>query len=211
MSASPRPPARQPWPLWPIALAVAVSIAGYTYVRLAHAKPTKPHEPYADNLRRSESAKLKAAGWTHAEIAFEAVVELPATDTPINATTAGPAAVEELRRLSPETWHLPIEYTFVAAAAQLPSGAEATVHFQAELDQARAHLVAFDGFRKGSELVVLPRWEPYPAELTPRRPRTSGRFTIPAALLAPGRCRVTLPALKQSSQWLIEVVPAANP
>lgn len=211
MTASPRPPARQPWPLWPIVVAIVVSIAGYTYLRLAHAKPAKPHEPYADHLRRTESEKFTAAGWVRAEAAFETVVEQPAANAPINTTAVGPDAVEELRRLSTETWHLPIEYSFVSAPAKLEVGAECTVHVQAELDQARAHIVAFDLFRKGTELVVLPRWEPYPAELTPRRPRTSGRLTIPAAALVPGRYRVTLPALKQSSQWLLEVPPTPRP
>ncbi len=75
------------------------------------------------------------------------------------------------------------------------------MHFQAELDQARAHIVGFDLFRKGAELVALPRWEQYTGELDPRRPRNTGRFTIPSDTLPTGRYRLTLPALKQSSQW----------
>ena len=211
MTATPRPPARQPWPLWPIAVAIVVALAGYTYLRLAYAKPGKPHEPFAEHRRNAGMEQLATHGWTHAEAEFEAIAELPPPLAPINTTQTAPAAVEELRGLATENWHLPIEYSALSAPAQAAPGSACAVHFQAELDQARVHIVGFDLFRRYAEIVALPRWEPFPAELTARRPRNSGRFTIPPSLLGPGRYRITLPALKQSSQWLLEVAPAAAP
>lgn len=205
MTAAPRPTARQPWPLWPIAVAIVVSLAGYTYFRLAFAKPENPHEPFAESRQRSESAKLKAAGWEWNEAAYEAVVELPAPAAAVRALPVRPALAEELFRLSTENWHLPIEYTAVAAPARTTAGAEYALHFQVELDQARAHIVGYDLYRKDADLVVIPRWEPYPPELTPRRPKTGGRLVVPAGALPPGHYRVTLLALKQSSQWELEV------
>ncbi len=210
MTADSRKPARQPWPLWPVAVAIVISLAGYTYFRLAYAKTAKPHEPFADNQRRVESDKLKAAGWERTDAAYEAVVELPAAEAAVRALVIRPEAAENLHQLSTENWHLPVEYTALAAPARLAAGGNCTLHFQAELDQARAHIVDFDCYRKESDLVLLPRWEPYPEELTPRRPRTTGRITIPAATLPPGTYRVTLPALKQSSQWDLVVAPAGS-
>ncbi len=201
MSTTPRPTARQTWPLWPIAVAIAVSLAGYTYLRLAYAKPAKPHEPFAEHRQRAEFGRIAAAGWVHAAAEFEAVVELPALDAAVQLLPTPPGPAEELRQLSTETWHLPIEYSLVSAPARETHGADYTVHLQAELDQARAHIVGFDLFRKGAELVALPRWEQYIGELDPRRPRTTGRFTIPAGTLPTGPYRLILPALKQSSQW----------
>lgn len=210
MTAASRPPARQPWPMWPVALAIVVCLAGYTYFRLAYAKPTKAHEPFADNRRRVESAQLGAAGWSRVDAAYEPVVELPAAAATVRSLVIRPAAAEDLHRLSAENWHLPIEYTTVAAPSQLAAGVDAVLHFQAELDQARAHIVGFDLYRKDADLVLLPRWEPYPEELVPRRPRITGRITLPAAALPPGPCRVTLPALRQSSQWDLVVAPAGG-
>ncbi len=205
MTAEPRPPARKPWPLWPIALAIVVCLAGYTWLRLAYAKPGKAHEPFAESRQRAESAQLQAAGWTSSEAAYEPLVDLPPPQAPIHSLPRRPALAEELFHLSTENWILPIEYTAVAAPARAPAGSDYSVCFQIELDQARAHIVSFDLYRKGSDLIVLPRWEPYPPELTPRRPKTGGRLLIPATALPAGQYRVTLLALKQSSQWMLEV------
>ena len=205
MPAAPRPTVRQPWPLWPIALAIVVCLAGYTYLRVAYAKPGKAHEPFAENRRRTESAKLQAAGWTWTEATYEALVELPAPEAEIHAAPVRPAIAEELRLLSSENWHLPIEYTAVSAAASSPAGAEYPVHFQVETDQARAHIVSFDLYRKGADLVLIPCWEPYPPELDPRRPKSAGRLVVPTQALPAGRYRATLLALKQSSQWDLEL------
>jgi hypothetical protein len=205
MPAAPRPPLRKPWPLWPLAFAILVSLAAYTYFRLTFAKPGKPHEPFAETRQRAESSTLKAAGWDWCQASYEPLVDLPAPEGAIRLLPARPEIAEELFRLSTENWHLPIEYTAVAASARSPAGADYPVHFQVELDQARAHIVSFDLYRKGSDLVVLPRWEPYPTELTPRRPKVGGKLLVPAAALPAGRYRVTLLALKQSSQWELEV------
>lgn len=210
MSTTPRPTARQPWPLWPIAVAIIVALVGYTYLRLAYAKPGKPHEPFAEHRQRAEFGRFAAAGWAHTAAEFEAVVELPALDAAVEQQPAQPGPAEELRQLSTETWHLPIEYSVVSAPSRHPGRVDYIVHFEAELDQARAHIVGFDLFRKGVELVVLPRWEQYPGELTQRRPRNTGRFSIPAGTLPTGRYRMTLPALKQSSQWDLVVEAASD-
>ncbi|MFT3828894.1 MAG: hypothetical protein QM691_04220 [Opitutaceae bacterium] len=205
MTRAARPSARKPWPMWPIAVAILVSLAGYTYLRLAYAKPGKPHEPFAESRQRVESDRLKNAGWTRLDAAFEAGIEVPAADAAVQTLLIRPEAVEELRQLSAENWHLPIEYSALSAPAAAAAGAELDVHFQAELDQARAHIVGFDLYRKGADIVVLPRWEPYPEELTPRRPRVIGRIVIPAAALPAGQYRVTFLALRQSAQWQLTV------
>lgn len=208
MSAAPPKPARQPWPLWPITVAIVVSLAGYTYLRLAYAKPGKAHEPYAENRQRAESDALKAAGWTRTDAAFEPGIELPALDAAMHATFIRPPAAEELWRLSSENWHLPVDYTVVSTPPRIDEGAALEIHLQAELDQARVHIVDFDLYRKGADIVAIPRWEPYPEELTPRRPDITGTITVPAAALPPGRYHLVLPALKQSVEWDLTVGPA---
>ena len=205
MTDAPSPPSSKPWPLWPIVVAIVVCLGAYTYVRLAFAKPDKPHEPFAESRQRAESTSLKAAGWEWSQAGYEPLVDLPAPETPIRVVPVRPEAADELFRLSTENWHLPIEYTAVSASARKSAGGDYAVHFLAELDQARAHIVSFDLYRKGADLVVIPRWEPYPPELTPRRPKVGGRMIVPTATLPIGRYRVTLLALKQSSQWDLEV------
>ena len=205
MTAAPRPNTHKPWSLWPIAIAIVVCLAGYTWVRLAYAKPGKPHEPFAESRQRYLSAKLESAGWRWSEASYEALVDLPAPEVAVRKLAVRPEPAGELFLLTTENWHLPIAYTVVAAPPRALPGADYAVHFQVELDQARAHIVSFDVYRKGADLVVVPRWEPYPPELTPRRPKLGGRLLIPASALPVGHSRVTLLALKQSSQWEFEV------
>lgn len=39
---------RSPWPWWPFLLAIAVFCAGYTWIRVAYARPQRATEPWAD-------------------------------------------------------------------------------------------------------------------------------------------------------------------
>lgn len=207
MSAVPHSPGRRPWPLWPVAVAIVVCLAGYTYLRLAYAKPGRAHEPYAENLRRPQEKALAAAGWSRSTAAFADAIELPPIDAAMHAAALRPPAAEELRRLTSENWHLPIDYTVVSAPPRLDEGADLVIHIRAEVDQARVHIVDFDLFLKDGDIVAVPRWEPYPDELTPRSSGITGTITVPAAALAPGRHHFVLPALKQSIEWDLAVGP----
>ncbi len=192
--------------MWPIAVAIVVCLAGYTYVRLSFAKVARPHEPFAEGRQRALTEKLKANGWEQLEVRFET------TDTPVppSATTSlpvRPSPVEELFQLSTENWHLPIEYTALAVSASLPAAAEHLVHFSAALDQARVRLVGFDLYRRGADLVAVPRWEPHtPASASSAS--VSGRISIPAAALPTGRYTLFLPALKSTTQCEVGVAAA---
>jgi hypothetical protein len=195
--------------MWPIALGIVVFIGGYTYVRLAYAKPGHAHEPFAESRRRADTDKLTAAGWTRSELDFEPVVEQLSADAPVKPVLIRPSAVDELQRLDTENWNLPIEYTVVSAPAKAAGGLR--LAFQASLDQARAQISGFTLFRKGGEVVLLPRWEPIPEELIPRRPVAGGRVAVPESALPPGRYSVILPAIRQSSTLELEVVAPATP
>ncbi len=199
MSSASRPPVRQPWPLWPIAVAIVVCLAGYTYVRLSFAKAARPHEPFAEGRQRALTEKLKANGWEQLETRFETTATPAAGPRIATALPVRPQPVERLFHLSTENWHLPIEYTALAATPAQSAATEHIVHFSATLDQARVRLVGFDLFRHGADLVALPRWEPHaPGTATPAA--VSGRITIPAAALPTGRHTLSLPALKATAQ-----------
>lgn len=190
--------------MWPIAVAIVVCLAGYTYVRLSFAKAARPHEPFAEGRQRALTEKLKANGWEQLEVRFEP------TDTPVppfenTALPVRPPPVEQLFQLSTENWHLPIEYTALAVSASRPPATEHIVHFAAALDQARVRLLGFDLYRRGADLVAVPRWEPHaPTSVA----AVSGRITIPAAALPPGRCTLFLPALKNTTQCEVGVADA---
>lgn len=209
MPSAPRPPARQPWPLWPIAVAIIVCLAGYTYFRLSFAKPNKPHEPFAESRQRALTEKLKAAGWEQIEIRFETITAPPAAPIPTVNVPARPSPVDELHRLSAENWHLPIEYTVLAAPGAVPAGNEIVVQFSALLDQARVQIIGFDLFRRGTDLVTIPRWEPHHAAASSIQTTAVGRITIPAAALPPGAYRLSVPALKSTA--LCDLIVSETP
>ncbi len=213
MTAPLRPPARQPWPLWPIAIAIAVCLAGYTYVRLDFAKQQKAHEPFADSQRRADLAQLEAAGWQHTTAAFTPGPATAATGaaTAVASEPGRPDDLAELRKLSTENWHLPIEYTAISAPAEATAAAPYAVALAATLDRARLHLAGFDVFRKDSSVLLLPRWAPLASSFGAGNNQISGTIHLPAGCLPTGRHTITLPALKQSSRWTVDVRGATAP
>lgn len=60
------PPARKPWPMKWIVLAIVVYIAGYTFINIAYRKPAgSAHEPYAEAQQRSlRTVQTTMSGWT---------------------------------------------------------------------------------------------------------------------------------------------------
>jgi hypothetical protein len=188
-----------------IAVALVLGLAGYACLWHDRAKPDHGHDSPTESRPLIGAEKIASAGWTHAETAYEALVEQADTAAPVHSVQITTDGVEELRGLAADGWHLPIEYTAIAAPSHAAAGEDCAVHFQAVLEPGRTHIVGFDVYRKAADIVVLPRWETYPEELVPRRLSGYGRITIPATALPPGTYRVTFPALKQSSQWELVV------
>lgn len=198
--------------MWPIVVAIVVCLVGYTYVRLNFAKQQRAHEPYADSQRRVGLAQLEAAGWQHLDIDYTATEAGPAGAAHVAvATTPGlPETIAELRQLTNENWHFPIEYTAVESSAETKRGNPLTVAFTAELDRSRVQIVGFDLFRKDSTVLVLPRWTGLPTTTNQGAPQATGSLAIPTESIPPGTYTLILPALKQSSQWTVEIRDAAN-
>lgn len=190
-----------------VAIAIVVCLAGYTWMRLKYAKPGHGHEPFAQAFQRRESEKLKAAGWERFEAAWERAVDFPDPRGNVRVADARSPLSEDLFKSSTENWHLPIEYLKVTAPAELAAAGSYTVYLQALVDQARVQVHSFDIYRKGSDVLIIPRWEQIPEELIPRDAKTSGRMLWPEGKLPPGRYRVRLLALKQASEWDLTVVP----
>lgn len=71
---------REPWPMWPFALAVAVFIVGYTYLNLSYRKEGRAFEPHQAMLdRREQIVEKNLYDW------YKILTTLDTTVTP-NAT-----------------------------------------------------------------------------------------------------------------------------
>lgn len=197
--------------MWPIVLAIIVSLAGYTYLRLAYAKQQKAHEPFADRQHRADQAQLEQAGWACIDATYHAASAPTATAAaPVVAVSDQPELVAELRALTAENWILPIEYTALIVPAATANTEAGRIAVSASLDQARAQVSGFDLYRKDRELIAIPRWAPLTGAFSDARPTTAGTIAFPAGALPPGRYTITFPALKLSNRAEFVVTGASD-
>lgn len=203
-ASAPKPP-RKPWPMSGVAVAIVICLAAYTYVRIKYSKPNHGHEPFAEARQRVESAKLKQNGWERFDIAWERTVDFPEPRGNVRTVDARPPLREDLLKSTNENWYLPIEYLRVTAPAEVAAADSYTVYAEAQLDGARAQIVSFDAYRKGADVLLVPRTEQIPAELIPRTVKPSGRMLWPAGKLPAGQYRVLLLANRQAAEWDLRV------
>lgn len=202
--ATPTVPARKPWPMKWVAVVIVIGIAAYTWLTLEFRKTEAPNEPWTDTRGRQEIAKLAAAGWTKNEVPFESVHEFP---EPRGNVSLGPPMpiVSLLRDQTLDPWHLPIEVSQSMAPTEWAAGQPYTVYLNLDLDTDRMQVGGLTVFRKGSHLILVPRWQPVPGELVPRSKKARGRVLFNAGDVPAGRYTVTVVAIKSCAMWELNV------
>lgn len=128
------PPAKKPWPMKWIVLAIAVYVVGYTFVNISYRKPSEAaHEPFAEaRERRMRSVQALTYGWTRVACEFTS----PVADVTVPAAEIASAALPQ--RLDR---HLPPELVLV-------------VPHEPALHPARVQLTAPAGLSTGDSLRV---------------------------------------------------------
>ena len=97
------PPAKKPWPMKWIVLAIAVYVVGYTVINISYRKPAgAAHEPYAEarEQRRMRSIQVTNYGWSR--VACELTQPGTALSGPAAEISAAPLPARLDRHLPPE-------------------------------------------------------------------------------------------------------------
>jgi len=149
-------------------------------------------------------AALAEAGWTKSEAPFEAAVEFPASRGNVSLGAPMPI-VAMLRDKTLDPWHLPIEVTASMAPAEWSAGQPYTAYLKLDLDTDRMQIGGFTVFRKGSHLILVPRWERVPGDLIARTRTAAGRLLFAAGDVPAGEYTVTVVAIKSCATWRLTV------
>jgi hypothetical protein len=196
------PPARQPWPMKWIVLAILVFVALYTYLNLRYRKPGPEYEPYQDSRER---AGLAEAGYSRITVALDR----PADPKPIadRAPTQGEAGglPADLRAsfLSPEI--LATEIGPVEAAPVLDAGETYRIQFSCTQADNRREIIGAHLFLKGGRIFAVPDCAPLAEGLVARTRAAVVRISVPPRMLPAGAYRVILVGERNARSWALQV------
>ncbi|MSU69392.1 MAG: hypothetical protein EXS39_01145 [Opitutaceae bacterium] len=206
----PATPARNPWPLKWIVIAILACIVPYTFLTLYYRKAGRAFRPYEDTRNRINNSRLLAAGYQR--IVLRA--ERPADSARLSALTGGSPATSEstMGGLPAELGGtlidqplLPVSIDSVTAAAMAGVAQPYSVQFTCTLPDNKEQLADAHLYHKEGTLVLVPAFERLSGSLLARTHESTILLTVPAATLKPGRYTVTLIGGRWSRRWTLQV------
>ncbi len=176
---------------WVVA-AIAVFIAGYTFIELRFRKPTRPHEPAREMHDRDTLARLQKAGWVRAPIEVRRPVENPPSGR-ASVTHGALGLGLDLDNCFAEKPLLFKSIDRVSAPAAVNRGEDCVVYFTASVADLTHQLAGAELLQRGDELVIVPTAEHLPGkELYSRWNDSNYCVNLPTNNLAPGRYQLRL-------------------
>ena len=196
------PPARKPWPMRWIVIAIMVFVGLYTYLNLHFRKPGPAYLPYEDAQQR---AGLARAGYHRISLK----VDRPADPKPLVAlasTAAAPGGLPaDLRATLTDPLLLPAEIGKVEAAAAASAAVPYRIAFSWVETDNREDLAGAHVYIKGADVFVVPDCEHLAEGLTARARAGVAVVTLPSDSLVAGTYRVTLAAERTARSWTLQV------
>ncbi|RRJ95806.1 hypothetical protein Ga0100231_017530 [Opitutaceae bacterium TAV4] len=200
-------PAREPWPMKWVFLAILLCIVPYTWIALRYRKPAPAAEPYADRVERT-------APTTHRHLSLKAERPAPPnTEVPRDAFAIGRATLTPLPPGLPQGLldilgsppRLPASVNLINVPAEIQSGEPVAIQFTCHLAGEHDVLGGADIYIKENAIVILPAFESLDADLQARTLNERVRITIPPGTLKPGAYDVRLMAADNGYvwQWLV--------
>ncbi|MCH6258328.1 hypothetical protein MLD52_17335 [Puniceicoccaceae bacterium K14] len=213
------PTDRDPWPMWPIALAIGLFVCAYTFINIAHRKDGPAFEPHqAMQNRRDQLVEKNFYNW------YRITTELQETVTPSGAN------IEKMLRpysgalesLLPEqlVYYIPTRPVLVNGPLKIESDAsiEQGAPFTIRIDlpggiasDDRFHLQAF--YKEGS-LHLLPSFfveSIEDASETLATPNEQIQFAIPTDPVAATEVSIYVYAEGYIHEWKIPAFPKETP
>jgi len=198
-------PAQRPLPIGWIVLAIAVFIAGYSFVRLRYAKPGKTFEPSHDIGERVGVKRLLALGYQRIPVDFSRPAEplAPGRVAPAPAAVSsapGGLPAELAGALAPKP-DIPNSVADVAAPGEVAAAGTYTLQFTCAQTDYRTQIGGILLFRKGREIFLLPTFEPVPSKMLARWKETTVVAGFPTKSLGPGRYTAVICGDRSSRRW----------
>jgi hypothetical protein len=200
-------PPPKPVPMRWVVLAIAIFIAGYTYLRLHYAKRGRAFEPYHDMGEEVTVDRLLELGFQQIPV----TLRRPAEAEP--AARFAPAARirDEFGGLPPELARALVFQPILpgriksVAAPRVAAGAEYSIQFVCAEPDLSSEIYDVALYRRGDQLFLLPNFQPVPGALQARSAETTIIAGIPLRRLAPGRYLITLCGRHGSKHWAFTV------
>ena len=184
-----------------VVLAIIVFIPLYTYLTLHFRRPGPEYEPYEEARDRATVDRLLAAGYRRVELATMRPTEPLRPAAPARVADAAGGLPAPLVTALVAAPLLPATVSRVAAADTTGAGQPYSVDFIAALPDENEDLLDGQAYVRRGELVIVPNFERVTGALMVRSSETAVRLTVPAGVLAAGRYRVTLVALRDTRTW----------
>ena len=194
-------PARKPWPMKWIILAIVLFVIGYTYLTLHYRKPGPEYEPYADMKKRANTGRLLAAGYRRVVLTVEQpAVPVARTNTAMPAPGGVPDLLAKTIVSRPL---LPLQILDVHAAGGGAAAAPYVIDFRCTAPDDKQQLGGAELYVRGNELVITPDFARLTGGLEARTRDNFVTLTIPGGTLPAGAYRVTLVGEQQSRTWRV--------
>ncbi len=196
------PPARKPWPMKWIVLAIVLFIAGYTYLTLHFRKPGPSYEPYQDYRVK---ARLEQAGYKRVSLH----PRWPSDPKPLRPNIAiapAPGGLPgDLRATFAPPPLLPAEIGAVEAGPVASDTEPYEIRFLATL--ADSHQVMADAkiYFRADQLFIVPICEPLSGSLTARSRAVLTELSVAPGSLPAGTYRATLVGERSGRTWTVQV------
>jgi hypothetical protein len=196
------PPARQPWPMKWIVLAIIVFIAAYSYLTLHFRKPGPSYEPFQDYRLRQ---RLEQAGYSRLTLH----PRWPSDPKPLRPDLAiAPAAgglPADLRAAFPSPPLLPAEIGAVEAAPSASDTEPYEIRFLSTVADNHQVLAEAKLYFRPGQLYIVPGCEPLAGELTARSRSVLTEISLPPAALPAGTYRAILVGARSARAWTVQV------
>jgi hypothetical protein len=195
------PPARQPWPMKWIVLAIVLFLVPYTFITLHFRKPGPGYLPYQDSKQRASLAKV---GYQRVTLS----VDRPADPRPIAAVApVVPAAGGLPPDLTATLLTPPILPTAIGAVAAAPTadGGPYRITFSCTRADNHEDLATAALYLKGSEIVIVTDCEHLPGELLTRSRAEVITLNFSSGALPVGTYHVTLAGANSGKSWTLQV------
>ncbi len=203
---------RRPWPMKWVIVVILVFIAGYSWVMIKYRKPGPAYRPYQDSVDRATVTRLLGSGYQRITLGVEHPAD-PGTGAVLNGSAA--ATLEktsgglpaELAAILTEKPLLADSIQRITTPASVPALLPLRILFTASQSDDRQTITEGSLYRKGDELIILPRFERIGGGLQTRWKETTLVLSIPAGALPSGNYRVCLVARKNSYRWSCTLRP----